>query len=260
MTHRLYVDESGDHGYGSLDREDQRYLGLIGLAVDLDAHAFTLPDAIESLKRRLLPHSPDDPVVLHRKEIVQRSGPFYVLQNSEHREQFDTALLDLISNLPYVIFMVVLDKKQHFETHGRAGFDPYHLCLAMLLERYCDYLKALGRRGDVLCESRGGREDRHLKDEYRRLVEEGNSNRPANFFASALTSKELKMRKKEANVAGLQLADLLAHPAKQDVLVEYGRLAIPGSEFREPLRQAMHSHYHRGPKDYQVKGYGRLFA
>lgn len=169
-------------------------------------------------------------------------------------------LLDLISGLPYVTFKVVLDKKRHLETYGKAGFDPYHHCLAMLLELYCGYLEALNRRGDVLCESRGGKEDMRLKEEYRRLVEEGNGERPADFFASALTSKELKMKKKEANVAGLQLADLLAHPAKQDVLAEYERLAIPDGGFRERIRQAMRPHYHRGAEGRQVRGCGMLLA
>ena len=260
MIRRLYVDESGDHGYGSLDREDRRYLGLTGLIVDIETHKFDLPDAIEGIKRRFFPHNPDDPVILHRKEIVRKTGPFRALQYPERLERHNLAVLEMIASLPYCIISVVLDKKRHLENYGSAALHPYHYCLTMLLERYCDYLRIRNGTGDVLCESRGGREDMQLKRAYENLFQEGSFSRPSEFFTQVLTSKQLKLRKKAANVAGLQLADLLAHPAKEDVLVEYGRASKSGSEFRERLRQAMRPRYNRRLADGQVQGYGLVLA
>jgi hypothetical protein len=40
-----------------------------------------------------------------------------------------------------------------------------------------------------------------------------------------LTSKEIKLKPKNANIAGTQLADLLAYPLKQEILVENGRIS-----------------------------------
>ena len=41
---------------------------------------------------------------------------------------------------------------------------------------------------------------------------------------STLTSKQLKVKKKAANIAGLQLSDLMGHPVRQDILREEGHL------------------------------------
>ena len=260
MTHRLYVDESGDHGYDSLDREDRRYLGLTGLIVNIETHKFDLPDAIEGIKRRFFPHNPDDPVILHRTEIVRKTGPFHTLQDPERLKRHDLAILEMIANLPYRIISVVLDKKRHIGTYGSAALHPYHYCMTMLLERYCGYLRLWNGVGDVLCESRGGREDMQLKRAYESLFQEGSIFRSSEFFNQVLTSKQLKLRKKDANVAGLQLADLLAHPAKEDVLVEHGRKSKSGSEFRERLRQAMRPRYNRRLANGEVEGYGLILA
>jgi hypothetical protein len=49
--------------------------------------------------------------------------------------------------------------------------------------------------------------------QYRRIGTQGTYFVPAAVFGAVLTSKELKVKTKQANVAGLQLADLIAHPA-----------------------------------------------
>ena len=39
----------------------------------------------------------------------------------------------------------------------------YHYCLALLLERFTFFLEQKQVRGDVMAESRGGKEDKRLK-------------------------------------------------------------------------------------------------
>ncbi len=39
-----------------------------------------------------------------------------------------------------------------------------------------------------------------------------------------MTSREIKIKKKDADVEGLQIADLVAHPTRQEILVQQGRI------------------------------------
>jgi hypothetical protein len=71
-----------------------------------------------------------------------------------------------------------------------------------------------------MAESRGGKEDRRLKAAYERLWEQGTDFVPPDQFQRALTSKQLKMKTKANNIAGLQLADLIAHPSRNEILRE----------------------------------------
>jgi hypothetical protein len=92
----------------------------------------------------------------------------------------------------------------------------------VLLERYVYFLNRKSARGDVLAESRGGKEDRWLKDAYARLWEKGTQFVTADQFQRALTSRQLKVKQKANNIAGLQLADLVAHPSRNEILSENG--------------------------------------
>lgn len=260
MTYRLYIDETGDHGYHRTNDEGQRYLGLIGLIVDLDRDGFALADAIEDLKRRFLLHSPDDPVVLHRRDIMRKTAAFSPLRDDDHRRAFNEALIGLIQEQRFRIVQVVLDKNEHLERYGRAAYHPYHYCLALLMERFCGYLHFRGATGDVVAESRGGQEDKQLKREYWRLYNEGTFYRRPEFFKHVLTSRQLKLKPKSANLAGLQLADLLVYPARQDVLAEFGRVPAPSGEFRDQLRAAMRGHYNRRAINDQLRGYGMVLV
>jgi hypothetical protein len=58
-------------------------------------------------------------------------------------------------------------------------------------------------QGDVLAESRGGREDMQLKEAYRNVYESGTSFRKLDFFQKTLKSKEIKIKPKTANIAGM---------------------------------------------------------
>lgn len=71
-----------------------------------------------------------------------------------------------------------------------------------------------------MAESRGGKEDMRLKDSFIRLWESGTEYVAPEEFQKTLTSKQLKVKTKANNVAGLQLADLLAHPSRNEILQE----------------------------------------
>ncbi len=257
--YRLYVDESGDHTYYESEDPAKRYLGLTGIFIESEYYRTTFQPEMERLKQKHFPHNPDEPIILHREDIINRRGSFWRLRESERERVFNGDLLQFIKEQDYCIITIVIDKNAHIKRYDDAAYHPYHYCLTALLERYCGFLNFYNTQGDVLAESRGGTEDRQLKKAYQRLYREGTRFRDSKFFQRALTSLEIKLKPKSKNIAGLQLSDLLAHPSKQEILIEEQRLDDPGDNFGREICQHIKAKYNRQVYEERIKGYGKIF-
>jgi len=75
MKYRLYVDEVGNSDLKSSDNTDHRFLSLTGVIFDLDYVNKVLFPEIELLKRNFFGSHPDEPIILHRKEIIVSLRP-----------------------------------------------------------------------------------------------------------------------------------------------------------------------------------------
>jgi len=82
----------------------------------------------------------------------------------------------------------------------------------------------MNSKGDVMAESRGGKEDMRLKASFARLWENGTDYVVPGEFQEILTSRQLKVKPKTNNISGLQLADILAYPSRNEILAEQGLL------------------------------------
>jgi hypothetical protein len=255
--YRLYIDESGDHVFKHLDRPSQRFLCLLGCWFRNPDYVL-FHDILESFKRRALPHHPDEPVVLHREDIVNRRAAFHGLQDGHVRERFDADLVEVIGQANFRIVAVVIDKLALRERYGDAAAHPYHLAMGFLLQRYCGFLNHVNRVGDVMAESRGGKEDSLLKDSYARHYEQGAWSTPSEYFQGVLTSRSLKLKPKRANISGLQLADLLSHPVKQSILREHRLHATETAPYAARLLDAVASKFNRHLYKGQIEGYGKV--
>ncbi len=108
---RMYIDEVGNSDLGSSDNPNHRFLSLTGVIIDLDFVGNTLHPEMENLKVRHFGSHPDDPVIFHRKELVNCRFPFRALKDPERRAVFDNELLALLTNWKYTVITVCLDKK-----------------------------------------------------------------------------------------------------------------------------------------------------
>lgn len=142
------------------------------------------------------------------------------MQDDQLRAQFDEELLVLLESSSYRVITVVIDKLEHRNRYLRWQAYPYHYCLMALLERYVLWLELAGSCGDVMAESRGKKENRQLSESFSRLYSRGTDYVSAKTFQSRLSTRELKIKKKEANIAGLQLADLIANPSMRGIVCE----------------------------------------
>jgi len=224
VKYRIYIDEVGNPDLNNSDNPNHRFLSLTGVIVALPYVQSTLHPQMEDLKVRYFGAHPDDPPILHRKELLGGKSPFEALRQPDCRARFDAELLKLMADWEYTVLSVCLDKKRQKDTYSVWLYDPYHYCLLVLLERYVLFLERTRCRRDVMAESRGGKEDKRLKESFRRLWRRGTDWVSAERFHASLTSRELKMKPKANNISGLRLADLLAHPSRNEILSDHDLL------------------------------------
>ena len=213
---RIYIDEVGNSDLKSSEDPNHRFLCLAGVVFNLEYVASTLQPELEALKTKYFGSHPDEPIILHRKELVNKKPPFQALANEDIAQQFNEEFLKLLKKWEYNVIAVVLDKQEQSIMYANTWkYDPYHYCQEIILERYKLFLNLNQAVGDVMIESRGGKEDMRLKKSFRRLMENGTNFVSPDEMAKYLTSKELKVKAKSANIAGLQLADLIAHAVRR---------------------------------------------
>ena len=242
---RMYVDEVGNPDVGNSDNPNHRFLSLTGVIISLDHVKNVLNPELESTKVRRFSAHPDDPVILHRKEMLSGKPPFHSLTDPKVRIIFDIELLDCLKKWQYTVITVCLDKKKHKETYSTWRYDPYHYCLAVLLERFNYWLNRENVTGDVMAESRGGKEDRRLKDSFHRLWKQGTEYVGPEQFQKFFTSGQLKVKPKTANISGLQLADIIAHPSRCEILDAAGMLGRPLASFSRKVIDLLQDKYDR---------------
>ncbi|MGV8041503.1 MAG: DUF3800 domain-containing protein [Thermoanaerobaculaceae bacterium] len=252
---RLYVDEVGNPGLGASEDPKQRYLSLTGVAIELAYVASDVAPALEKLKIEFFGSHPDEPVVLHRKELVNKKPPFHALRDPATEARFNQALLGLITDLEYTVITVVIDKLEQIQRYKVWRYDPYHYCLKVLVEKYVLWLGQL-RVGDVMAESRGGKEDLRLRASFERVCAEGTEYVATSEVQARLTSSQLKVKPKANNIAGLQLADLLAHPSFVATRARHQNQALPENFGGQIAAILERTKYRRSPGG-KIDGWGR---
>lgn len=258
------MDESGDHVFRdteSLAKPPHRFLALIGCMLKRGENYVQFSDRLEALKREHFKKDVDDPhetIILHREEIIKKSGEFWPLRNDEKKKAWEEAFLRFLGETDCKIIISIVDKLRLKQTYP-APWHPYHLAFTYLLQRYVFELNHINRRGDVMAESRGREEDKLLENAYQHVYTHGDIARnSAKVYQQALTSREIKLKKKYKNIAGLQLADLLVNPLKKWVLIQEDLISISPSDFEQRLWQVIEPKWRRSPYNGSIKGFGYI--
>lgn len=253
--YRLYIDESGDHTFNAVHDPRHRHLTLMGVWFELHQHYPAFEAGMLQFKDVIFGPRHDTPVVLHRSDIIDRTGPFGALGlDPDLAIAFDEGLIHLTGGHSYRMCGVVLDKQSHMPKKYRQLYHPYYYCLAALMERYAGWLQFKGYEGDLMAESRGKTEDKALQAAFDQLYENGTRFHSAARFQSVLTSRRIKFRRKFDNIAGLQLADLLAAPVKREIV---GKKRYPDG-FGGRLVDAARPRFNRNERTGRIAGYGKV--
>lgn len=198
----VYVDESGDHSLASIDKDYPVF--VLALCVFHKRHyAEKIIPAVEKLKFNYFGH---DSVVLHENEIRKQKGDFAFLSHLPTRQAFMRELSSIMDASNFILIACVVDKAG-LDRQGAAS-NPYHIALGYCLEALREFLAEKHQdqlKTHVIVECRGKKEDAELELEFRRICDGANTgNRPLPF--------EVIFADKKTNLAGLQLADLVARP------------------------------------------------
>ncbi len=253
---RMYVDEVGNDDLTNVNDERHRYLSLSGAIFNQDYMRDVFVPTIDKLKREFFRGDPDEKVVFHRKDILQKNGPFKILNDVDTCKEFDAELHNLIRNSDYKLITAVIDKKALLTKSHWVKNHPYHWLMEILIEKYCQFLERHNAIGDLMPEKRHGKPDQSLQIAYESVYENGTRFAAADKIKKHITSSKLKFRAKSDNIAGLELCDLVAHPSYihvrgcQGHTVNLGEFALKVVHALEELR------YDRSPYNGIVKGYG----
>jgi len=136
----MYLDEVGNPDLKSSDNPNHRFLSLTGANIELGHVESVIHPQLEALKRKYFHSHPDDPVILHRRDIVNKRGRFNPLKNPATQASFDAELLGLLHEWQFTVVSVCLDKKKHRDQYRVWRYDPYHYCLAVRVERFVFFL------------------------------------------------------------------------------------------------------------------------
>ena len=257
--YRLYIDESGDHTFSQMDSDNARYLALMGVWFNSGDPYKNFAKSLADLKAEIFGwHPDDDAICLHRKDIVDRKGIFRKLHDPKLNQRFEDGLIEVVRTARFYMACVVIDKVSHATKTYRELVHPYHYCVAALLERYAGRLERTGARGDVMAESRGGTEDRALREAFEETLRKGTYYHSAKRFQGVITSTKIKLKKKEHAIAGLELADLLAYPLKREIVAERRR-EKPPTDYSSALLDAARSKMNRNMYTGRTSGYGKIW-
>lgn len=257
MKYRLYIDETGNPDMGSSADPNHRYLSLTGIIVELEHVKLVVHPQMEALKQKYFSSHPDEPIVLHRRELVRRDPPFHALRDRTVEAAFNQDLLTCLDEWTYHVVTVTIDKQEHGTRYAVWRYHPYHYCLHVMLERYIMCLESMGARGDVMGESRGGTEDRTLKESFARIYERGTEYVAVERMQAALTSGEIKLKAKGTNIAGLQMADLIANPSFKSSLASHQNQKQAEDFGGKIIEILLRTKYLRNPNNGRIEGWGR---
>jgi len=204
----LFIDETGDHDLIHIDKK-YPILGLLGVIFNNDYYISNVTKELNHLKASF---SIKQDTILHTLEIVRSKNDFAFCDDPIKRTNFYKAINDFLDKLDYTVIFAVIDKIEYIHTYTNP-FDTYCLTLDFVEERFYLYLKDLSYKGinaegEIIAESRDEKLDGLIRNEHDKILING---------TGYITSSEIKariknftIRDKKDNIAGLQVADLIA--------------------------------------------------
>lgn len=208
-----FFDECGDHSLTKINPELPVF-ALCTVIVEREAYARAIVPEVAEFKLRYFAH---EGINLHSRDIRKAEGPFTILQNAQVRQQFMDELTQLIERLPFTVFSTVIHKHAHKTRYGDSARNPYDVALEYSFERILHFMESHQETAlPVIAEARGKNEDNELRASFHRLMTEGTYYNKAERFRKLACP--ISFRRKQDNIAGIQLADLCAYPVARKVL------------------------------------------
>jgi hypothetical protein len=210
--YNLFIDESGDHNLIQIDDQYPVFV-LTGIVIKEDYHNSIVTEEMKKFKKE---HFDNENIILHTADLTRNKNGFEKLKDMSFRIGFYEKLNALIAGIDFKIIAAVIKKKEYKLRYGTRAIDPYLFCLEVLIERFIYELRETNEKGILIAEARNSLLDNQLDIAYLNIKVSG---------TKFIRSKEIKenidglfIKKKEVNLAGLQIADLAATPIGRYVI------------------------------------------
>lgn len=260
--YRLYIDESGTASFKNM-AGNNKYLTLSGIIIkstDINKINYNLNE----LKSNYFNYDIDlKNIILHREDIYNKRKGFESLSDDFVKENFNRDLITFLTSENYIIIGVTINKEARVKKY-KNPHDPYTTALETLIKRYVLFLEEHDAKGDILLESRNKDDNQTLENIYKEIYANGTKRNRQEVdmeptrFQTRLTSKSLKFKSKSENLAGLQIADLLANPLKCKLILEKENIN-QFSPFSQELYNKIENKIRSGPYDHKI-GYGLVYC
>lgn len=205
----VYVDESGDHGMVSIDKDYPIF--VLAFCIFHKGHyGEKVVPALEALKFKYFGH---DQIVLHEHEIRKEKGAFTIFPNRAAKKDFLNDLTKIVEDSNFILASCVIEKLRLSKTTDNPD-NLYHIALMHCLLSLYDFLVEKDEHNKlthIVVEQRGKKEDKELELEFRRICDGQNP-------LGIQLPFEILFSDKKAMSSGLQLADLVARPVGLHVL------------------------------------------
>lgn len=210
----MYLDESGNHDLRPA-KINPRYpvFALGGVVVDRAYERTVIGPQLRDFKVQYLG---DEEIILHTKDMHRLGKGFEVLADRDYRLTFYKALNELIDSWDFKIIACAIKLIDHIAQHGQNALDPYMYSLDVVVERFCKELNNTTDSGFICAEMRNPGLDRDLRTAWEKIRREGTAFAPAAEIDEKIV--HLTLKDKKPNIAGMQLADLIATPVGRGVL------------------------------------------
>jgi hypothetical protein len=195
-------DETGDHNLDNVNPENPIF-GLAFCFFKKSEYLSIAQPLITEFKMKFWGH---DLAILHNHAIRKSAGDFSFLSTYKHREIFLNELNRVITQIPFKIITVSIDKRA-LPVGATHTHNPYFLALEFCLEhvyRYLEKALQLDKSTPIIVESRGLREDKELRIAFNAYSH--------SFLIDGRCPFSLYFANKKINHPGLQIADLVAYP------------------------------------------------
>lgn len=224
----LFLDESGDHSLTKIDPQYPVFV-LGGIIAERAYAEGEMTAQVNAFKRELFGR---EDIILHTADITRNKNGFERMKEPAFRQQFYNRLNDLMKSLDYKVVACAIKKDIHLARYGLGAVDPYMYSLEVLVERFCFEIGHNYRGGLIAAEKRSPTLDHQLDIAWLNLKISGSTYLKASQIEYRVA--DLVSRPKSDNIAGLQLADLVATPIGRFVMGKPTRedFAVIESKFR----------------------------
>lgn len=255
----MFIDDTGNVTRTKSKHEQARNGGVTGVIFEMDYLRSIFEPGFLRLKERHFGLDEEGrPYRVHLRKIKGYERPFDKLRDPGECLKWQKGCFSMYRRAKFHVISVGADKEAFYAKHPYWDRSMYSLLAGNAFERFVYFLRNMHGVGDVVVEGINPGLDREIENTYRRFFEHGSDYMRAKVVQNVLTTREIKVADKNADVQGLQMADLLASTCFAHIRQLQGGPAIKDEFAQEVARLMEEEKFYRSGSG-NPDGYGRVW-